>query len=83
MLAWRCCEEIYKNASLIHTVEKSLLDVNRLDEKTLRERIEYAEQMVQRLKTGPKQLESAYKLSNILSLQAEQRQVRAEQKKLE
>lgn len=57
--------------------------MNRLDEETRRERIEYAERMLQRLKTGPKQLESAYKLSNILSLQAEQRQVRAEQKKLE
>lgn len=57
--------------------------MNRLDEETRRERIEYAERMLQRLKTGPKQLESAYKLSNILSLQAEQRQIRAEQKKLE
>lgn len=57
--------------------------MNRLDEKTRRERIEYAERMLQRLKTGPKQLESAYKLSNILSIQAEQRQVRAEQKKIE
>lgn len=57
--------------------------MKKLDEETRRERIEYAERMLQRLKTGPRQLESAYKLSNILNLQAEQRQTKAEQKKLE
>lgn len=39
--------------------------------------------MIQRLKAGPRQLESAYKFSNILKLQAEQRQAKAKQNKLE
>lgn len=47
-------------------VKRCLEDVKRHDEETRRERIQYAEKLLQHLKAGPKQLESAYKLSTIL-----------------
>lgn len=65
------------------TVERSLSEGKKLDEETRRQRIERAEQMLQRLKEGPQQLESAYRLSNFLTSQKQQRQDRCEQKKLE
>lgn len=64
-------------------MKRCLEEVKRHDEETRRERIEYAEKLLQRLKTGPKQLESAYKLSNILNEQEKQRHERARQKQLE
>lgn len=57
--------------------------MKRHDEETRRERIQYAEKLLQRLKAGPKQLESAYKLSTILAEQEQQRRERTEQKQLE
>ncbi|XP_031627709.1 trichohyalin-like [Contarinia nasturtii] len=54
-------------------VRRCLEAVKRHDEETRRERIEYAEKLLQRLKAGPKQLESAYKLSLILNEQEQQR----------
>lgn len=57
--------------------------MKRHDEETRRERIQYAEKLLQRLKAGPKQLESAYKLSTILDEQEHQRRERAKQKQLE
>lgn len=64
-------------------MKRCLEEVKRHDEETRRERIEYAEKLLQRLKTGPKQLESAYKLSNILGEQEKQRHDRIRQKQLE
>lgn len=63
-------------------MKRCLEEVNRHDEETRHERIEYAEKLLQRLKTGPKQLESAYKLSNILGEQEKQRHERVKQKQL-
>lgn len=56
--------------------------MKRHDEETRRERIEYAEKLLQHLKSGPKQLESAYKLAQILREQEQQRNERNEQKQL-
>lgn len=64
-------------------VQKCLEEVKRHDDETRRERIEYAERLLQRLKAGPKQLESAYKLSHILAEQQQQRHERQRQKELE
>lgn len=57
--------------------------MKRHDEETRRERIHFAEKLLQHSKAGPKQLESAYKLSSILGEQERQRRARAEQKQLE
>lgn len=57
--------------------------MKRHDEDTRRERIEYAEKLLQRLKAGPKQLESAYKLSQILNEQEQQRHERNRQRQLQ
>lgn len=46
------------------------------DEQYRRERIEYAERLLERLKSGPQRLTSAYKLSRILSEQEAQRHER-------
>lgn len=64
-------------------VKKCLEVVRRHDEETRRERIEYAEKLLQRLKAGPKQLEAAYKLSQILAEQEQQRHERHKQKELQ
>lgn len=64
-------------------VRRCLEEVKRHDEETRRERIEYAEKLLQRLKAGPKQLESAYKLSQILNEQEQQRCERQKQKELQ
>lgn len=64
-------------------VRRCLEEVKQHDEETRRERIEYAEKLLQRLKAGPKQLESAYKLSHILSEQERQRCERHKQKELQ
>lgn len=64
-------------------MKRCLDDVKRHDEETRRERIQYAEKMLQCLKTGPKQLESAYKLSNILAEQQQQRHAKCKQKQLD
>lgn len=65
------------------TVKRCLEEVRKHDEETRRERIEYAERLLQRLKAGPKQLESAFKLSHILSEQEQQRHERCERKQME
>lgn len=65
------------------TVKRCLEEVKQKDEETRRQRIEYAEQLLKRLKTGPKQLESAYKLGQILGEQEQQRRERLKQKELE
>lgn len=57
--------------------------MKRHDEETRRARIQYAEKLLQRLKAGPKQLDSAYKLCIILGEQERQRRERHEQEQLE
>lgn len=53
------------------------------DDENRRERILYAENLLKRLKAGPKQLESAYMLSNILHEQRLQREEKLRQQAIE
>lgn len=68
---------------LLSAVKKCVEDVKRHDDETRRERIEYAEKLLERLKLGPKRLESAYKLSSILNEQEVQRHEKAKQEQME
>lgn len=64
-------------------VERCLRELKENDEKNRKERILYAENLLKRLKPGPKQLESAYMLSKILHEQQLQREARRQREKLE
>lgn len=75
------CRHATQSHSL--SVKRCLDDVKRHDEETRRARIQYAEKLLQRLKAGPKQLDSAYKLCTILGEQERQRHERHEQEQLE
>lgn len=78
-----CCCFYFYFYFVWRTVKRCLDEVKKHDEETRRERIEYAEKLLQRLKAGPKQLESAFKLSTILAEQEKQRDERYKQKQME
>lgn len=65
------------------TVEHSIRELKDLDEKTRKEEIAYAEQLVKRLQPGPKQLECAYALSNILHEQHLQREAKRNRERID
>lgn len=73
----------YCVCDILMTVRRCLEEVKRNDDETRRKRIEYAEKWLQRLKAGPKQLESAYKLGQIFREQEQQRRERLKRKELE
>lgn len=64
-------------------VERCYRELKELDEKTRKEQIAYAEQLLKRLQPGPKQLESAYELSKILHEQQLQREAKRERERVE
>lgn len=61
---------------MIDSDEKCLANLHKHDEDYRRERIEYAERLLERLKSGPQRLTSAFKLSRILGEQEAQRHER-------
>lgn len=64
-------------------MENCFRELKELDKETRRERIAYAEQLLKRLQPGPKQLESANALSEILYEQQMQREAKRERERVE
>lgn len=65
------------------SVERCFRELKELDEKTRKERIAYAEELLKRLQPGPKQLDCAYALSKILHEQQTQREAKRERDRTE
>lgn len=88
VLAFQCNLSIFIDFLWLLTrqfllVEKCLDGVQKHDEEYRRDRIEYAERLLERLKSGPQRLTSAFKLSRILSEQEAQRHERQHADQLE
>lgn len=64
-------------------MENCFRELKELDKETRRERIAYAEQLLKRLQPGPKQLEYANALSEILYEQQMQREAKRERERVE
>lgn len=65
------------------SVERCCRELKELDEKTRKEQIAYAEQLLKKLQPGPKQLERAYAFSEILYEQQMQRETKRERERAE
>lgn len=64
-------------------MERCFRELKETDEKTRKEQIAYAEQLLKRLQPGPKQLEGAYAWSEILHEQQKQREARRQREQIE
>lgn len=84
---WRLLKAIFDLFFFKHSswfpVERCFRELKETDEKTRKEQIAYAEQLLKRLQPGPKQLEGAYAWSVILHEQQKQREARRQREQIE
>lgn len=76
-------KDTFLKLCLNFSVERCFRELKELDKRTRQEQIAYAEQLLKRLQPGPKQLECANALSEILYEQQMQREAKRERERVE